>query len=302
MKKTLLTFVLSIVSLIGFAQLAAIGTEWYFGVQYESPPGVESSYKYRCEKDTIIDNELYSVVKSYGHAYERIFMKQDSLKVYYFLDGKKNLFFDFSSKIGDTIQLDFMYGSYNNSHVISNRSVLIQDIFFKKNYAIDVNDSVRSFKVLLGLTDDFPSLIISEKLLNASPDYSLVSLSISGSLAYTNYLRCYISDGFTFHSSARYNSERTCDYQNVLVNEISAIESIKVYPNPANSSLFIENENQSKLDGISIYNALGEQVFQQKLADTQRLYQMDICEIPSGIYFLQLHNEDSKKTLKFCKQ
>lgn len=301
MKKILLTFVLSIISFVDFAQLVAIGTEWYFGIQYEMPPGVESYYKYRCEKDTIIDGETYSVIQSYKRSNERICMMKDSSKVYYFLDGKKNLFFDFSAKKGDTVQLDVMQVAPDNSHQIIKTKVVMNDIFYKKNYSVDVNDSIRSFIVLSTSTDKFPSWTICEKLLNIVADYSFISPSQKPK--YDSYsFRCYISDGYTFHSSARYNSERTCDYQNVLVNELTAVESIKVYPNPANSSLFIENKNQNKLNEISIFNAFGELVFQQKLTHSQRFIQMDISEIPSGIYFIKLSDEDSTKTLKFVKK
>jgi hypothetical protein len=301
MKKTFLTFLLSIISILGFSQLATIGTEWYYGIQYEMPPGVESYYKYRCEKDTIIDSETYSVIQSYGRANERICMRKDSSKVYYFLDGKKNLLFDFSAKKGDTLELDVMLFAPNNSYQIVKTKALVNNISYLKNYAINATDSIRSFGVLLSMNDNLPNFVICEKLLNIYADYSFISSSQKPKYDSYNF-RCYISDGYTFHSSARFNSERTCDYQNVLVNEIKAIESIKVYPNPANSSLFIENKNQSKLNGISIYNALGEQVFQQKLSDSQRLYQLDINEIPSGIYFIQLNDEDSTKTLKLVKQ
>jgi hypothetical protein len=209
MKKILLTFVLSIVSFIGFAQLASIGTEWYYGIQYEMPPGVESYYKYRCEKDTIINNETYSVIQSYRRGNERIYMMRDSSKVYYFLDGKKNLFFDFSAKKGDTIQLDVLQFASDNSYQILQTKVVIQDIPYMKNYAVGVNDSIRSFS-----TDKFPSWIICEKLLNIVADYSFISPSQKPK--YDSYsFRCYISDGYTFHSSARYNSLRSCDYQNV---------------------------------------------------------------------------------------
>ena len=62
----------------------------------------------------------------------------------------------------------------------------------------------------------------------------------------------------------------------------------KIYPNPANSDLTIEII-QGKLSELRWYDAM-ERLGLQHFTNSQRT-QMNVQEIPAGIYFLQLISE-----------
>ena len=75
----------------------------------------------------------------------------------------------------------------------------------------------------------------------------------------------------------------------VNVNEIASLQSISLYPNPANNQLHLNAtfENVEDLE-ISIYNILGEVVYFQQREVTNLDMNLDISNLSNGNYFLQL--------------
>ncbi|MEO5675067.1 MAG: T9SS type A sorting domain-containing protein [Chitinophagales bacterium] len=75
-----------------------------------------------------------------------------------------------------------------------------------------------------------------------------------------------------------------------------------ISPNPANASLVIDFSQPVQLDNICILNTLGEVAFQKKFFSDQTSFTINVQELPSGIYFLQLQNESWCTIRKFVKQ
>lgn len=76
-------------------------------------------------------------------------------------------------------------------------------------------------------------------------------------------------------------------------------KNICVYPNPTTDKLFFEVENPSLITKIKIIDLLG------KIHQNNKLNQgnfIDVSELISGIYFLQIENDNIKHTLKFSKK
>ncbi|MDP1801483.1 MAG: T9SS type A sorting domain-containing protein [Bacteroidota bacterium] len=77
--------------------------------------------------------------------------------------------------------------------------------------------------------------------------------------------------------------------------------SIKIYPNPTNDILNIDvdiiNGNSSKLQ---ILNSLGQIVREEKIKDPKS--QINISQLPSGVYTLKVFIENEYKTFKIIKQ
>ena len=70
---------------------------------------------------------------------------------------------------------------------------------------------------------------------------------------------------------------------------------VNIYPNPTTNYLFIEgNENPIS---ISIYNLLGVEVISTKNTD-----KVDVSELHSGMYFIEINNDNEVLTRKFIKQ
>lgn len=79
--------------------------------------------------------------------------------------------------------------------------------------------------------------------------------------------------------------------------KMSYLESLKLYPNPANDLIKIQGSNAKK--DISIYNQMGQAVFaKQEISNT---VQIDISNWADGHYYVQVKSNDQINHLKFVK-
>ncbi len=69
-------------------------------------------------------------------------------------------------------------------------------------------------------------------------------------------------------------------------------EQVKVFPNPTSGMLYIES---NKTANASLYSANGSRVGEYSVSGTQ---QIDLSELPNGIYFIKIKTEDSVTTKK----
>ncbi len=86
------------------------------------------------------------------------------------------------------------------------------------------------------------------------------------------------------------------------VNEIRNKTNLKVYPNPAQSELFLKGDNLNNTSEAIIINSLGQKLDAQKLNPVNGTYKMDISALAPGIYYLVLNNDGNIITECFSKQ
>ncbi|MEY3983738.1 MAG: Secretion system C-terminal sorting domain, partial [Bacteroidota bacterium] len=82
----------------------------------------------------------------------------------------------------------------------------------------------------------------------------------------------------------------------VGLNEIRAVTGFRVYPNPAQEKIIIENISPG-LRTFVLYDVQGRQVQQLNVREGARLL-MDLSRLPSGIYLLHSGNESIKIMLQ----
>jgi hypothetical protein len=113
------------------------------------------------------------------------------------------------------------------------------------------------------------------------------------------------ADGFIF---VRWSDGTTDNPKEILVDEDivlaaffeftsvdeNGLESVSLYPNPANDKLFLEGLEEDC--EISIYNAMGMKV---KTMTLQGDAEINISGLPAGLYLLRI---DNQRTLKFIKE
>lgn len=91
----------------------------------------------------------------------------------------------------------------------------------------------------------------------------------------------------------------TCD-PNADVSEME-LNKIHIYPNPANESIVIEPSNIfyfSKNIIVIIYNNLGERLANYNINKVVNKITLDVSQLPSGVYMLQLSNGKYTKNAK----
>lgn len=96
----------------------------------------------------------------------------------------------------------------------------------------------------------------------------------------------------------------TCGHITIGINENeSAKESINVYPSPATNQIILELRLiKSKVVSIEIKNILGQSLWLQGLPPSEEKATIDISNLPSGIYFIELRTSKERFSKKFIKQ
>ena len=70
-----------------------------------------------------------------------------------------------------------------------------------------------------------------------------------------------------------------------------------VYPNPANDQLFIDGFPDTKKISFTIFDLLGKVVIRNSVYENF----IDISILESGVYFIQMNDEENISTVKFIK-
>lgn len=83
--------------------------------------------------------------------------------------------------------------------------------------------------------------------------------------------------------------------QSLSVDEPTAVQ-IFIYPNPVKGKLFIENSSET-IDQIKVFNMLGK-VVQVKKNINQNQTNIDLSELASGVYLVQVSTDQNQKLVK----
>jgi hypothetical protein len=87
------------------------------------------------------------------------------------------------------------------------------------------------------------------------------------------------------------------DQSTVGSNELNNERSIEIYPNPTTSIFYIRDKNhQLQNASVEIKNTLGQVVYVGIYSN-----QIDVSNLPQGIYFITINKKESKQTIKFVK-
>jgi len=80
-------------------------------------------------------------------------------------------------------------------------------------------------------------------------------------------------------------------------------EELLIYPNPSNGIFNIEMPAfiEDKFN-ISVFNSLGQVIFQTSKTNSQEVFSLDLQDEPVGVYFIQMKTQNkifSAKASKF---
>jgi hypothetical protein len=82
----------------------------------------------------------------------------------------------------------------------------------------------------------------------------------------------------------------------------AAKDEISIYPNPAQEMVQLTLPVNDKSCFLSVYNAMGEIVFQEKIKSSRGNYFLNVESLTDGVYFIKLQWEDKNSTAKMIVQ
>jgi len=323
MKKLLITTIVFFFITLSFSQTwAPVGAKWYYSHyagSFEELTIIESI------GDTTINSKQCKILNTYqihesmdstgSYHWDTLFCPlqysfQESGIVYLY-DFSKEVFdmlYNFNAVIGDTITVkdtafqgycpEAMPGNLFEYVIDSITDTLISSIPLQKQFISPTQNSDWIFSDPWQYTD-FPiyEWIGSSKFL-----FGIYHLQVMEGSIYC--LRCY-QDSILSYRASFWPDTVPCGQLRPLHN--SGIESINnknlidIYPNPANSTLFIEFDNIiNSVYTIEIYSLIG--TLQLKQTSTEKTLSIDIRELSKGIYFIRIHKKDESFIIKLIKE
>lgn len=88
---------------------------------------------------------------------------------------------------------------------------------------------------------------------------------------------------------------------NVGIKENEWNSSFSIYPNPANSVLYITSENRMSKATIRVFDVLGKTVLVRN-EESFNTTSLDISSLNSGVYFVEVSDKTSRSVQKFVKE
>lgn len=86
------------------------------------------------------------------------------------------------------------------------------------------------------------------------------------------------------------------------INSLQSHARISIYPNPTNSHFFVDFTKSASEINISVFNILGETVYNNVLVSASSPLEINLNGIDSGIYFLRIDNGQEKLIKKIAVQ
>ncbi|MEI8204058.1 MAG: T9SS type A sorting domain-containing protein [Bacteroidota bacterium] len=259
-----------------------------YGCSLPNPGWCDRNYQYSTAGDTIINLLHYTKIhrtesgmfpcgcySNFGA------IRQDTLarKVYVRMDSTDTILYDFSQQIGDTVHsVIFNYlCSSEIIKVVKIDSVLIDTVFHRR-------------------------LALKGNICLADTMYFIEGIGGSGGLFE-------MANGFEWGGTlicvSHYNQKI---YQSQLYecpiiigiyeNKPDAI--IKVYPNPTEDKITLENPSIIKDKSITIYNLQGQLLMQQTAKEGK--IEIDVSGLLKGMYFVRVETDEGMICGKFVKE
>lgn len=91
--------------------------------------------------------------------------------------------------------------------------------------------------------------------------------------------------------------------KNESLDEMTNKIPLKLYPNPSNGIVEIENVSQSKIDKVIVFDLMGKEIFVKNISTSVSIVKFDLSFLQNGMYMVNIVLENQQKfTQKFVKE
>ena len=84
----------------------------------------------------------------------------------------------------------------------------------------------------------------------------------------------------------------------VKVNSTNTFAEMKIYPNPCKQEKVTIESNYNNISEINVANIAGKQVYQKKFLLPEIKAQIELSEIPNGIYLVKIKTNENNQVVK----
>lgn len=273
----------------GYIPFPETNAKWVTNIYYSEPQMKLGSYCYDSHMETIGDTimnglkyiKLKETKVSYSAAWFACFTQVDTItssfygwirndtinkKVYFRKRNwnKDTLLYDFSLKIGDTLNDTYLLNNYTqlNLYTVDTIKNYVIGGINRKVYFIDEGDYILTDSIIEGIGN---SKGIFSEYKNYKVDYTFLCLNISGTKIYPQ-------------------DSSSCPVI-TSINEKSKYESeINIYPNPVTDQFEIEKPANLNIELAVLFDCTGRMV--KKFPSNSENYQ--VKDVPKGMYIFRL--------------
>ena len=300
MKKLLLIFLFFLLSFSSYGQKIHFGDStniWTIsaGVAIMHVPYTTYIFNAKYTGVTTVNSKQYRILTNYDPttSTSSILIREDTLlnKVFILMNDTEHVYLDYNLKLGDTFfRVTPWYDSsyYAYEYYVSNfDSVIINGKWHRTwdvtPYPISYDPpAYQGYTIIEGIGCLNGPMYILYSAWTASETWALTCFSNNGS----NPIVSPKVDGY-------FDNAASCTEG---INQIAKqAGNIKIYPNPATTSLTIQSPNI--INQITITNLLGQRVYAHEYNPSTSL-QVDVSGLQSGVYFVKVNGADVRKFLK----
>ncbi len=207
-------------------------------------------------------------------------------------------------------------GFYINNSTYAYKSMKNGDMFAKKFGGTSGNDpdwfkvTVKGYYNGTMKTDSSEFYLADYRFSNNTLDYIVkgwqwVNCSNLGVVDSIQFFM-YSSDNSSFgmNTPAFFSMDNFTTSKTVGINELSIISDLKLYPNPANEIVNLQiNAKQSAECAFNIYSPTGALIknITSTIKAGNNILKVELDELNSGFYFIEVSGANTKQTIKFIK-
>ena len=244
-----------------------------------------TTFQIKIDADTLIQNRVYKTLLQADDAYNpnwhsvNYFIREDDQKIVYILDssGQEGILYDFGLEVGQQVVL------WNDITVT-----------VKSIDSVQVANNQMQRRIKIGISYGPPGGGCT-----ASPFYWIDDVGgpagpvpygydcLDSDIGYG--LGCFLRNDEVYFPG---ESDGWCEEFTTATATVSEI-GMSIYPNPVTDVLSIQfSETSDAEKNIQMYNSQGQAVYHQIVNEPD--HRIDMSQMASGIYFLQVISEDHK--------
>jgi len=250
---------------------------WYVVSSFDTPPYNISNIYTFSDSDSLVFNadindyrryrELLIINDEDKPIHTKILFREEGNQVYTWALPTDELVYDFSMNVGDTIH----YDQFDDVDYIVSAKDSIELLDGSKRIAMNMGcyTDVNWIQGIGSFNGPF------------EPWYCC-------QIEYLNYISCFYRDGVQLYKNPWYDECFSVDTEDIALN------NIVLYPNPASYSITISGIPEGKYT-YRILNTQGQLVRSNTL---QKEDNIDVSDLPSGMYFVELRNVDGQRWIE----